>query len=347
MIRPRLIRQAEDCAQKRGTELGHQLFERICPCRRSACQIPDAADARHPTNERFRGRGSHNKRRHPKLFKLRQASEIAHRRDRDCRMLYAGARGRKERVDLGNAGFFRNRNPLEREPASQRSHHLIDVEDVLTAGDHADFVFARFPVLPNVLGHIQVVPGNRGAGSPRREIDARDLLEMLRSQRVTVPKRAINGYEITLIPVSLRRHSRCTRDCRLKSSPVPADWPVCSPTSHCPARFRAVTVLEARAFHKERSFLMNPAFVRVSYSPLIHFVRKCSTASATARRKSPSPAFSNSSASTNLSSVIGSSRALQVKSRNSTLAERPDGQLNYIAALHCGSSRKLHHNRGR
>src|SRR5438270_5604974 len=39
----------------------------------------------------------------------------------------------------------------------------------------------------------------------------------------------------------------------------------------------------------------------------------CSTASATARRKSPSPAFSSNSASTNLSSVIGSSRVLQVE----------------------------------
>src|SRR5438105_5375066 len=39
----------------------------------------------------------------------------------------------------------------------------------------------------------------------------------------------------------------------------------------------------------------------------------CSTASATARRKSPSPAFSSNSASTNLSSVIGSSRVLQLE----------------------------------
>src|SRR5438067_11765470 len=39
----------------------------------------------------------------------------------------------------------------------------------------------------------------------------------------------------------------------------------------------------------------------------------CSTASATARRKSTSPAFSSNSASTNLSSVIGSSRVLQVE----------------------------------
>src|SRR6266513_4753758 len=42
-------------------------------------------------------------------------------------------------------------------------------------------------------------------------------------------------------------------------------------------------------------------------------ISNCSTASATARRKSPSPAFSSKSASTNLSSVIGSSRVLQVE----------------------------------
>ena len=42
-------------------------------------------------------------------------------------------------------------------------------------------------------------------------------------------------------------------------------------------------------------------------------VGNCGTASATARRKSPSPAFSSKSASTNLSSVIGSSRVLQVE----------------------------------
>src|SRR5207237_6084811 len=42
-------------------------------------------------------------------------------------------------------------------------------------------------------------------------------------------------------------------------------------------------------------------------------ISNCSTASATARRKSPSPAFSNNSANTNLSSVIGSSRVLQVE----------------------------------
>src|SRR6202030_2815443 len=42
-------------------------------------------------------------------------------------------------------------------------------------------------------------------------------------------------------------------------------------------------------------------------------ISNCSTASATARRKSPSPAFSSKSARTNLSSVIGSSRVLQVE----------------------------------
>src|SRR6202030_3848301 len=42
-------------------------------------------------------------------------------------------------------------------------------------------------------------------------------------------------------------------------------------------------------------------------------ISNCSTASATARRKSPSLAFSSSSARTNLSSVIGSSRVLQVE----------------------------------
>src|SRR5580704_5996997 len=42
-------------------------------------------------------------------------------------------------------------------------------------------------------------------------------------------------------------------------------------------------------------------------------ISNCSTASAKARRKSPSPAFSSKSASTNLSSVIGSSRVLQVE----------------------------------
>src|SRR6516165_3327619 len=42
-------------------------------------------------------------------------------------------------------------------------------------------------------------------------------------------------------------------------------------------------------------------------------ISNCSTASATARRKSPSPVFSSSSANPNLSSVIGSSPALQVK----------------------------------
>src|SRR6266513_3325319 len=42
-------------------------------------------------------------------------------------------------------------------------------------------------------------------------------------------------------------------------------------------------------------------------------ISNCSTASATARRKSPSPAFSSKSASPNRSSVIGASRVLQVE----------------------------------
>src|SRR5215470_12023703 len=55
----------------------------------------------------------------------------------------------------------------------------------------------------------------------------------------------------------------------------------------------------------------------------VGFHQHCSTASATARRKSPSPAFSSSSASTNLSSVIVSSRVLQVEVLQLHLS-RPD-----------------------
>src|SRR5215469_205607 len=52
-------------------------------------------------------------------------------------------------------------------------------------------------------------------------------------------------------------------------------------------------------------------------------ISNCSTASATARRKSPSPAFSSSSASITLSSVIVSSRVLQVEVLQLHLS-RPD-----------------------
>src|SRR3712207_6399762 len=54
----------------------------------------------------------------------------------------------------------------------------------------------------------------------------------------------------------------------------------------------------------------------------------CSTASATARRKSASPLFASSSASGSLSSVIGSVLIGQGwEPRNSTLAVRSDGPL--------------------
>jgi hypothetical protein len=52
-----------------------------------------------------------------------------------------------------------------------------------------------------------------------------------------------------------------------------------------------------------------------------------------------SPAFSSNSASTNLSSVIGPLARFRLKSCNSTLADWPDGHLNYTAALRCGSTR--------
>src|SRR5262245_32201925 len=70
----------------------------------------------------------------------------------------------------------------------------------------------------------------------------------------------------------------------------------------------------------------------------------------TPRRKSPSPAFSSSSASTNLSSVIASSRSsrlLQVEVLQLHLSRTTDDYLNHAAALHCGSTRKFHHQRGR
>jgi hypothetical protein len=59
--------------------------------------------------------------------------------------------------------------------------------------------------------------------------------------------------------------------------------------------------------------------------------RICSTASATARRESPSPLFWNSSASALLSSVIGSSVAAR-GSRNSTLTHLPSDHLSLAHA---------------
>src|SRR5215472_10876517 len=68
-------------------------------------------------------------------------------------------------------------------------------------------------------------------------------------------------------------------------------------------------------------------------------ISNCSTASATARRKSPSPAFSSSSANANLSSVIGSSPALQVKVLQLHLSRSaPMTTSNSPAARHCGSA---------
>jgi hypothetical protein len=47
----------------------------------------------------------------------------------------------------------------------------------------------------------------------------------------------------------------------------------------------------------------------------------------------------HTSASTNLSSIIGSSRVLQVEVLQLRLSDWPDGHLNYTAAVRCGSTR--------
>src|SRR3712207_9129738 len=70
----------------------------------------------------------------------------------------------------------------------------------------------------------------------------------------------------------------------------------------------------------------------------------CSTASATARRKSASPLFASSSASGSLSSVIGSVLIGQGwEPRNSTLAVRSDGPLSATSR----PASEFHHLRGR
>src|SRR5438067_13597612 len=131
------------------------------------------------------------------------------------------------------------------------------------------------PRQPHRLHQI-IDPARRHAADPGL-LDHRD-------QRLL---RALAGFqkrrEIAAVPQ--------LRDAQLQRSQAGVEGSVAITVA--PGRALAAALVAPSADHPSTSFSIS----------------NCSTASATLRRKSPSPAFSSSSANTNLSSVIGSSRA--------------------------------------